>query len=90
MNFTRMATAAIALALVSGAANAASLVNADKSVHHVSFATHHGKTKHFTLAGGHGVNINCAKGGTLTLGKASGQCDAHTKKITIKGGKFEV
>lgn len=90
MNITRIASAALALALVTGAASAASLVNTDKKVHHVNFLPVHGKVKHYSLSAGHTVNINCAKGGTLTLGKASEQCDSKTSKITIRDGKFMV
>jgi hypothetical protein len=90
MNIIRIASAALALALVTGAASAASLVNTDTKRHQVNFMPMHGKVKHYSLASGHSVNINCAHGGTLKMGKVSEQCDAKTSKITIKDGKFEV
>lgn len=90
MNIVRIASAALALALVTGAAGATSVTNTDKTLRHLTFAPMHGKVKHYSLAAGHSVNINCAKGGTLSLGKTSSQCDAKTMKITIKDGKFQV
>lgn len=90
MNITRIATAAVALALMAGAAGATSITNTDKTVHHVNFMPLHGKVKHFSLAAGHSVNINCAKGGTLAIGKVTSQCDAKTAKIMIRDGKFQV
>ncbi len=90
MNITRIATTAVALALMAGAAGATSVTNTDKTVRHVNFLPLHGKVKHYSLASGHSVDINCAKGGKLVLGKATSQCDAKTMKIIIKDGKFQV
>ncbi|MBK8768902.1 MAG: hypothetical protein IPM06_00555 [Rhizobiales bacterium] len=90
MNIIRIASIAAALALATGAASAASLVNADKAPYRINYMPAHGKLKHITLAAGHEAKINCMKGGMLSMGKLSEQCDAKTQKITIRGGKFVI
>ncbi len=84
---TLLATVVVA-ALAVPAANAMTVVNADKSAEAFWFTPKHGKSQHVSLRSNHFITLDCKSGGTLKLSGNHETCSAKTARIWIKKGKF--
>ena len=85
----KLATAAaIVLCATAASAFAGTVHNSDKATAHITFRPHAGKVQHLTLASGKMADIDCAKGGVVTMGKHRATCDAKHDTITLRNGRF--
>lgn len=80
----------LAASLMVTAANAVTVVNSDRTTHHIIVQPKDGHMMRYTLAGHQHRSLDCKPGSTLKLGKESQTCDAKISKIFIKAGKFSI
>jgi hypothetical protein len=80
--------AALAALIAVPAANALTVVNADKATETITFSPKHGKHQHIALKRNHRVSLNCARGCELSLGKHKAMFTGKTARVWIRHGKF--
>lgn len=78
----------LAAGLAVSAANATTVVNADKTAHTLIITSKNGHHARLALAGHRHGHVTCTAGSMLTLGKSSLACHANTAKVFIKNGKL--
>jgi hypothetical protein len=88
MNIRVLVASALALAIAAPAANALSLVNADKTDYKVTVTPKGGKAADVTVKASATVDIDCKAGCQLALNGKTQDVDAKTAKIWIKAGLF--
>jgi hypothetical protein len=88
MNTRVFVASLLALAIAAPAANALTIVNADKGDVTVKVKPKGTKTESLDIKAGGQSDVDCTKGCELTLGKVKQAVDGKVVTITIKGGKF--
>ncbi len=83
-----LTAAALSAGLLASGAQAATVINSDKTSHEVTIMPHKGKVHRVAILGQHHRSLDCADGATLKLGTTTASCTAKTGKIYIRSGKF--
>jgi hypothetical protein len=85
-----LAAAAVALGLAAAipAANATTLINADKSAHKVTVLPKGAMAIHLDLKAKQSASVDCSKGCQFMLGKVKASYGGKTAKVWIKNAKF--
>jgi hypothetical protein len=88
MNTRVFVASLLALAIAAPAANALTIVNADKGDIVVNVTPKGGKEVSVQLKAGNKAEVDCKKGCELTLGKVKQAVGGKVATVTVKGGKF--